>query len=175
MANRVNVPNLVLAQHVLNKMATAANHYVEDETGEALVGVVVPAATPDDKPTVYVLETIAPDESAERDTYAFKQGDERQDELIWGFDSNWNVQREKQRDGDGKPQAARWNVPNRMWLCDSRTMTADRVGDGSSCRSRSSPVSISDRIRQVGTPRLSSMAAASASRAPPFSVSRPSA
>ena len=47
MANRVNVPNLVLAQHVLNKMATAANHYVEDETGEALVGVVVPAATPD--------------------------------------------------------------------------------------------------------------------------------
>ncbi len=132
MANRVNVPNLVLAQHVLNKMATAANHYVEDETGEALVGVVVPAETPGDKPTIYILETIAPDDSAERDTYAFKQGDERQDELIWWFDSNWNMQREKQRDGNGKPQSTRWDVPLRHlgdWHRQPGYMVAPSDGD----------------------------------------------
>ena len=61
-----------------------------------------------------------------------------------------------------------------MWLCDSRTSTADRVGDGSSPRSSASPVSIRDRARLVGTPCASSMAAASTSRTPPFSVSRPS-
>ena len=27
--------------------------------------------------------------------------------------------------------ANRWNVPKRIWLCDSRTSTADRVGEGS--------------------------------------------
>lgn len=132
MANRVNVPNLVLAQRVLNKMATAANHYVEDETGEALIGVIVPPETPDSKPTVYVLETIAPDDSAERDTYAFKQGDERQDELIWWFDSNWNMQRDQQRDGDGKPQAQRWDVPLRHlgdWHRQPGYMVAPSDGD----------------------------------------------
>ena len=37
-----------------------------------------------------------------------------------------------------------------MWLCDSRTSTAERVGEGSSPRSSASPVSIRLNARLVG-------------------------
>ena len=61
-----------------------------------------------------------------------------------------------------------------MWLCDSRVSTAARVGLGSSLRVSASPVSISEKLFEVGTPRASSMAVANTSRVPPFSVSLPS-
>ena len=61
-----------------------------------------------------------------------------------------------------------------MWLWDSRVSTAERVGLGSSPRCSASPVSIREKEREVGTPSASSMAVASTSRTPPFSVSRPS-
>ncbi len=61
-----------------------------------------------------------------------------------------------------------------MWLCESRVSTAERVGLGSSLRCSASPVSISEKLFEVGTPSASSMAVASTSRTPPFSVSRPS-
>jgi hypothetical protein len=54
-------------------------------------------------------------------------------------------------------KAWRWKVPNRMWLCDSRVSTAERVGLGSSPRTRSSPVSTREKAREVGTPRASSI------------------
>lgn len=95
--NRGIIPNLVIAQRVIDKMVLAANHYVEDETGEALIGVVATGDNTNGVPTIYILETIAPDESAVRGEAVFKQGDERQAELIWWYYQNWNNMREKRR------------------------------------------------------------------------------
>ncbi len=58
------------------------------------------------------------------------------------------------------------------WL--SRVSTAERVGEGSSLRSSSSPVSNRAKLRLVGTPSACSISVASTSRTPPFRVSRPS-
>lgn len=111
MGNRVTVPNVVIAQRVVDKMAAAASQYIEDETGEAMVGLLIPAAEGDDAPTIYVLDTISPDESALRQLHTFQQGDERQDELRWWLQENWRVHREQQR-GQGT-DAARWDHPLR--------------------------------------------------------------
>lgn len=109
----INVPNLVVAQRVLDKMAAAASHFIADETGEAMVGLVVPGTHTNGVPTLYVLDTIAPDDSAVRQLHTFQQGDERQDELIWWLQENWRFGREKHTGADGKPLAAKWNVPLR--------------------------------------------------------------
>ena len=77
-----SVPNLVVARRVLDRMLAAATEYMADETGEAMVGLVVPGSQPGAPATLYVLDTIAPDESAVRQMHTFQQGDERQDELI---------------------------------------------------------------------------------------------
>ncbi len=105
------VPNLVVAQRVVDKMVAAAARYIEDETGEAMVGLVVPG-THTGVATLYVLDTISPDESAVRQMHTFQQGDERQDELIWWMQENWRVYRDKRRESFG-PSQARWDVPLR--------------------------------------------------------------
>lgn len=110
---RHSVPNLVVAQRVLDKMAAAASRYLADETGEAMVGLLVPGTRTNGVPTLYVLDTIAPDDSAVRQLHTFQQGDERQDELIWWLQENWRSFREKRRLPDGRPLAAKWDVPLR--------------------------------------------------------------
>ncbi len=125
--NRGIIPNLVIAQRVIDKMVQAANHYVEDETGEAMVGLVVDS---DNVTTIYVLETIAPDESAVRGEAVFKQGDERQAELIWWYHQNWTRQREKKIGLlSGK---SKWDVPLRHlgdWHRQPGYMIAPSGGD----------------------------------------------
>lgn len=105
------IPNLVIAQRVIDKMVLAANQYVEDETGEALIGVVVQGENTNGVPTIYVLETIAPDDSAVRGHAVFKQGDERQAELIWWYYQNWNNLREKRRGIFSSRHGKKWDVP----------------------------------------------------------------
>jgi hypothetical protein len=131
--NKGVIPNLVIAQRVVDKMVLAANHYVEDETGEALIGLVVAGDNTNGVPTIYVLETIAPDESAVREEAVFKQGDERQDELIWWYHQNWNNQREKKHGifggGGIKPK---WDVQLRHlgdWHRQPGFMIAPSGGD----------------------------------------------
>ncbi len=85
------VPNLVIAQRVLDKMMTASKQHLEDETGEAMIGLVV--TTPHSGTTLYVLDTISPDESAVRHYHTFQQGDDRQDEILWWLRENWRVYR----------------------------------------------------------------------------------
>lgn len=109
---RRGVPNLVVAQRVIDKMARAAQHYLEDETGEAMVGLLVPGPH-SGIPTLYILDTIAPDDSAVRQWATFQQGDDRQDELVWWLQENWRVCREHGCDSDGKPLAEKWQVPLR--------------------------------------------------------------
>ncbi|MBE2268954.1 MAG: hypothetical protein IAE80_12040 [Anaerolinea sp.] len=107
------VPNLVVAQRVIDKMAAAANTHMEDETGEAMVGFFIPGLHTNGVPTLYVLDTISPDDSAVRQFHTFQQGDERQDELIWWLQENWRVQRKKGQTLIGKVFPSKWDVPLR--------------------------------------------------------------
>jgi hypothetical protein len=125
------VPNLVISQRVLDKMAVAAEHFMEDETGEAMVGLVVQGSFTNGVPTLYVLDTIAPDESAVRMMHTFQQGDEQQDELIWWLQENWQVHRDELKKSY-KKHDKKWDVPLRYlgdWHKQPGYMIAPSGGD----------------------------------------------
>ncbi len=130
--SKSSVPNLVIAQRVVDKMAAAAKHFLQDETGEAMVGLIV-HGTHTGVDTLYVLDTIAPDENAVvREWATFQQGDEHQDELIYWLQENWHGQRHKKRDAQGKPVLAKWDVPLRYlgdWHKQPGFMIAPSGGD----------------------------------------------
>lgn len=111
MASRSLVPNLVIAQRVIDKMVAAAEHFIEDETGEAMVGLVLSGKSTGGVPTIYVLDTISPDETAIRRYHTFQQGDDLQDEIIHWLRKNWQVQRKKRRGSYGKAPQAKWDTP----------------------------------------------------------------
>lgn len=111
MISRGIVPNLVLSRRAVERMLLAASQYVADETGEAMVGFVVDDATPEGKPTIYVLDTISPDETAVRRSHTFQQGDALQDEVIWWLQENWYYHRNQHRGTALLP--ARFDVPLR--------------------------------------------------------------
>ena len=120
------LPNLIVAQRVLDRMAAAARAWPADETGEALVGLVEPGVNTNGVPGIYLLDTIAPDESALRMAHTFQQGDQYQDELLWWQQENWRARR--QRD-ELPPQ---WDVPLRYlgdWHKQPGAMTRPSRGD----------------------------------------------
>lgn len=92
------LPNLILAQRVIDKMATAAAKFIHDETGEALVGVQLAPAHPNGAPTIIVLDTLPADESeVERAAYAFAHGGESQFEAFTWLLENWQAHAEKRQ------------------------------------------------------------------------------
>ena len=111
MISRGIVPNLVLSQRAVERMLSAASQYMADETGEAMVGFIVEDDTPEGLPTIYVLDTISPDETAVRRSHTFQQGDALQDEVIWWLQENWHFHREQHRGSD--PLLDRFDVPLR--------------------------------------------------------------
>ena len=111
MISRGIVPNLVLSRRAVDKMLSAASQYIADETGEAMLGFVIEDDTPEGLPTIYVLDTISPDETAVRRSHMFQQGDSLQDEIIWWLQENWHVYREKYRAAAALPP--RFDVPLR--------------------------------------------------------------
>ena len=111
MISRGIVPNVVLSRRAVDRMLHAANEFMADETGEAMVGFVVEDDTPEGLPTIYVLDTISPDETAVRRSHTFQQGDAQQDEIIWWLQENWHFHRERHRGTDALP--ARFDVPLR--------------------------------------------------------------
>ncbi|MCY3574724.1 MAG: hypothetical protein OXG92_09630 [Chloroflexi bacterium] len=111
MISRGIVPNLVVSQRAVERMLVAASQYVADETGEAMVGFAVDDDSPEGKPTIYVLDTISPDETAVRRSHTFQQGDALQDEAIWWLQENWHYHRLQHRSTDLLP--ARFDVPLR--------------------------------------------------------------
>jgi hypothetical protein len=104
-------PNLVVAQRVIDKMAAAATKHIEDETGEAMIGFVVPPTLPNGVATIYVLDTIAPDSTAVREFYTFQQGDDMQGDIFQWLYNNWEAQRHKSHSGLGKLLGGKWDVP----------------------------------------------------------------
>ncbi len=132
MGTRGIVPNLVLSQRVIEKMALTASQYMEDETGEAMVGIVEPGKNTNGVPTIYVLDTISPDESAVRQSHTFQQGDERQDELIWWLQENWRERRDYLRETASGAAQAKWDEPLRYlgdWHKQPGYMIAPSGGD----------------------------------------------
>ena len=120
------LPNLVVAQRVLDKMAAAARAWLSDETGEALVGLVEPGVHTNGVPGIYLLDTIAPDESALRMEHTFQQGDQYQDDLLWWQQENWRARRQR----DELPP--HWDVPLRYlgdWHKQPGAMTRPSRGD----------------------------------------------
>lgn len=111
MISRGIVPNVVLSQRAVERMLSAANQFMADETGEAMVGFVVEDDTPEGLPTIYVLDTISPDETAVRRSHTFQQGDALQDEIIWWLQENWHFHRERHRGTAILPH--RFDVPLR--------------------------------------------------------------
>ncbi|GAB4513493.1 MAG: hypothetical protein OHK0046_14240 [Anaerolineae bacterium] len=127
------VPNLVVAQRVIDKMTAAARQYLEDETGEAMIGLLTPGPLGDGVPTIYVLDTIspeanAPDHEVIRERYTFQQGDEGHYEIFTWLIENWEVQRELYR----QQGQTRWNHPLRHlgdWHKQPGFMIAPSGGD----------------------------------------------
>jgi len=111
MISRGIVPNVVLSRRAVERMVSAASQYMADETGEAMVGFIIEDDTPEGLPTIYVLDTISPDETAVRRSHTFQQGDALQDEIIWWLQENWHFHRERHRGSAALP--ARFDVPLR--------------------------------------------------------------
>ena len=111
MISRGIVPNLVLSRRAVARMLSAASQFMADETGEAMVGFIVEDDTPEGLPTIYVLDTISPDETAVRRSHTFQQGDASQDETIWWLQENWHFHRERHRGSAALPD--RFDVPLR--------------------------------------------------------------
>ncbi len=103
MISRGIVPNLVISQHVVDKVVRAAQGYLEDETGETMVGLVVDTNEPETMPTLYVLDTIAPDESTIRRSHMFEQGDDIQRDIFLWLKDNWETYLEVGKDMNGRP------------------------------------------------------------------------
>lgn len=130
--HRYSVPNLVVARQVIDRMVRAALTYAGDETGEALVGLFVPEKQAHDIATIYVLDTISPDDSTVRQAHMVEQGDDVQDELIWWLQENWHIYRQKRRGSYGSAQQAKWDVPLRYlgdWHRQPGYMIAPSSGD----------------------------------------------
>ncbi len=111
---RASLPRLTLAQRVVDKMVRNALVY-STETGESLVGFAVKGLQRAE-PDLYVVETIAPDESAIRRGAYFEQGDDLQGDIFaWWYD-NWEQFRRLQKSTDKannpeKTLEGKWDVP----------------------------------------------------------------
>ena len=101
------LPNLIIAQRVVDKMVRAAARCQQDETGEALVGFFAPGAHTNGVPTLYVLDTIPPDEEeVMREAYAFSHGGESQYEAFTWLLENWDADSEARESAGFK-----WDAP----------------------------------------------------------------
>ncbi|MEM6282841.1 MAG: hypothetical protein AAF787_11655 [Chloroflexota bacterium] len=107
--NGPDIPKLYIAQRVIDKMAKAAQQYIEDETGEAMIGMIIPDET--SGTAVYILDTIAPGDDAVRETHTFQQGSVWQDEVLHWLRQNWEITRKKRAGSYGNSHAARWDAP----------------------------------------------------------------
>lgn len=114
MISRGIVPNLVISQRMVDRVVEAAKHFLADETGETMVGLVVPAAqTPEAMPTLYIIDTIAPDETVIRRSHMFEQGDELQQDIFFWLSDNWATYLDIGRDMKGRSIKPEWKQPLR--------------------------------------------------------------
>lgn len=112
MISRGIVPNLVISQRMVDRVVEAARHFLADETGETMVGLVIepPDNQPESMPTIMVLDTIAPDESVIRRSHMFEQGDNIQGDIFNWLMDNWDAYLDIGKDMNGKPVKPEWKT-----------------------------------------------------------------
>ncbi len=103
------IPQIFVAQRVIDKMYKGALIYDDVETGEALVGLEMPNGQV--LPTIYILDTIPPIEDTVRELTMFEQGDDWQGAIFQWWYENWEMYREKRRASYGNALTAKWDVP----------------------------------------------------------------
>lgn len=105
-----DMPQIHVAQQVINNMCQGALTYQGEETGEALIGIARHNQTPK-IPDLYVLNTIPPVEDAVREWGMFEQGDSWQGAVINWWQENWALYRQLRAVSYGKAHAAKWDSP----------------------------------------------------------------
>ncbi len=129
-------PRVVFAQRVLDKIVQSALLYPGTETGEALIGLVVPR---DDRaePDIYVLDTIGPGDHAVREWGMFEQGDDWQGDVLHWLYVNWEAFREQGCTPSGDPLAETFDAPLAHvgdWHKQPGDMIAPSAGDAETAR-----------------------------------------
>lgn len=112
----VDIARVYVARRVFERMVQAAVRHPEDETGEALVGLMIPndsASNRNAPHKLYLLDTIAPGADAVREWAMFEQGSQWQDDVFQWYYENWELYRQLRRASYGKAVAAKWDVPLR--------------------------------------------------------------
>ncbi|WP_119072476.1 hypothetical protein [Aggregatilinea lenta] len=107
---RYDMPRVVVAQRVIDKITRGALLYPEPETGEAMIGLVV-SRPGQSEPEIYILDTISPGERAVREWGMFEQGDDWQGDVFHWLYINWETYRAQRRGSYGNAVAAKWDVP----------------------------------------------------------------
>ncbi len=128
---------VVVARRVIEKMVRGALQFPEIETGEALVGLVVPQEGRPE-PQIYVLETIPPGPAAVREWGMFAQGGDWQGDVLHWLHVNWEAVRVRRRGSYGRALAAKWDAPLQHvgdWHKQPGAMIAPSSGDARTARS----------------------------------------
>lgn len=99
-----------VSPRVLDRMKRGAVMYLNEETGEAVVGVMQPPPQRGRFPLMYLLETIPP-RDAIRQWAMFSQGDDWQGAIFNWLNENWEVYRELRRRSYGKAAGQKWDLP----------------------------------------------------------------
>lgn len=131
-----DLPRVFIAQRVIDKMLHGALLYLEPETGESMIGLVVPQSGRLE-PDIYVLDTISPGEHVVREWGMFEQGDDWQGDILHWLSVNWNAFRDLRRSSYGSALAAKWDVPLRYvgdWHKHPGDMTFPSGGDTGTAR-----------------------------------------
>jgi len=105
-----DLPRVVVAQHVIDKIVHGALLYPDIETGEAMIGLIAPQSGRQE-PDIYVLDTISPGEHVLRKWGMFEQGDDWQGDVLHWLYVNWEAFRELRRPSYGSALAAKWDLP----------------------------------------------------------------
>jgi hypothetical protein len=105
------LPEVQISPRVIERMKLGALRFLDSETGEALVGVRLPAERRAGFPTMIVLETIPPIQNAVRQWAMFSQGDDWQAAIFNWLHENWEVYRDLRRRSYGKATSAKWDLP----------------------------------------------------------------
>ena len=128
---------VIVARRVVEKMVRGALRYPDIETGEALVGLVIPQQGRPE-PQIYVLDTIPPGPAAVREWGMFAQGGDWQGDVLHWLHVNWEAMRAQRRGSYGSALAAKWDAPLQHvgdWHKQPGDMIAPSSGDARTARS----------------------------------------
>lgn len=130
-----DLPRVVVAEHVIDKIVRAAPLYPGFETGEAMVGLILPQSERVE-PDIYILDTIAPDLDAIRQWGMFEQGGDWQGDVFDWLYHNWESYRKVRRASGADEQ---WDLPLSFvgdWHKQPGDMVAPSGGDLATARAQ---------------------------------------